>query len=108
MRIGRINERVTNGRGACDKRERNRHRDRPLSVLWNLSEDDMWFWVWPAAMLRPKVIEPIIRHVDEELRAPRVRRPRDVGHADICEKWGRHIWGKGVLGMKKRKKEFDS
>ena len=79
--MGRINERVTNGRGACDKRERNRQRDRPLSLLGNLSEDDMWLWVWPAAMLRPEVIELIVRHVDEELRASRVRRPRDVGHA---------------------------
>ena len=27
---------------------------------------------------------------------------------DIWEKRGRHIWGKGVLGIQKRTKEFDS
>ena len=27
--------------------------------------------------------------------------------SDIWEKWGRHIWGKGVLGIQKRKTEFD-
>ena len=27
--------------------------------------------------------------------------------SDIWEKWGRHIWGKGVLGIKNRRTEFD-
>ena len=34
-----------------------------------------------------------------------LKKEKENSISDIWEKWGRHIWGKGVLGIKKKKRE---
>ena len=34
-----------------------------------------------------------------------LKQEKENSISDIWEKWGRHIWGKGVLGIRKKKRE---